>query len=72
MRFSPRLVVVAGCVCWLNAFTGSLVLGQQGKRPEFARLNELEARFRQAAVDLDRGKLRATWLAGKKRPGRGV
>jgi thiol-disulfide isomerase/thioredoxin len=66
MRFAFRFVAVAGCLAFLS---GAPAVGQPGQRPDFSRLAEIEGRYRQAAVDLDRSKLFA--LASLARNARG-
>lgn len=56
MRLSVPIVALVG---WMACLPGSPSLAQQGQQPDFSRLKEIEARFRQAALDLDRNKLRA-------------
>jgi thiol-disulfide isomerase/thioredoxin len=57
MRFSLRLVGVAGWAWWLAGLGVSVASGQQGPNLGFSRLIEIEARYRKSAEDLDRSKL---------------
>ena len=59
MRFSFRCVTLAACALCLVAVSGMPALGQQDDKPIFPRLTEIEARFRLAAENLDRGKISA-------------
>ncbi|MGC8640971.1 MAG: TlpA family protein disulfide reductase, partial [Isosphaeraceae bacterium] len=59
MRSPFRFVHLAGCSLWLIVLSGAQAVGQQANTPAFPRLAEIEARFQQAAENLDRGKLHA-------------